>query len=85
MSDAIDTPARSPVHPVRGELVSLAQAAKILSLSERTLRDWVTRASGSPIAFRKVEGLYKFDTADIADYLDAAYVPAKTRAVGCRS
>lgn len=79
MSDTL-TPVRAPAHPIRGELVSLARAAEILDLSERTLRDWVTRASGSPIAFRKVESLYKFDTADLCDYLDAAYVPAAKKA-----
>jgi hypothetical protein len=64
-TDNAQIPARNPV---RGELVGSATAGKLLGVSPKTLTA-LARKNRLYISFYIVSGNYKFDTADIADYL----------------
>jgi len=57
--------------------VSLPAAAEHLGCKARTLYDWV-KSAHPPIAYYMIGGVYKFDLADLDDYLVAV------RIEGCR-
>lgn len=61
---------------IRGKLVGTKELAVRCGVGIDCVRKWLARPKGSPIAYRLIEGQYKFDTADIDDFLAAAYVPA---------
>jgi hypothetical protein len=62
-------------HLPRGELVKASVAGPMIGMTAQFLQRRALRKK-SPIPFRYIDGNYLFDTADIEDYLAAAYVPA---------
>jgi hypothetical protein len=58
----------------RGKLVKASVAGPKLGLTDQFLQRRCL-AGKSPISYWYIDGNYMFDTADIEDYLHAAYVP----------
>jgi len=59
----------------RGKLIKASVAGPKLGMTDQYLQRRC-QAGKSPIPFWHIDGCYRFDTADIEDYLDAVYVPA---------
>jgi hypothetical protein len=65
------------ISTIRGDLLSLTTTARKIGVCSRALRQWIYDQK-CPIGYRIIGGQYKFDSADIDDYLAAIYVPAAT-------
>lgn len=61
---------------VRGELIKLVAAARMLGKRASTLRGWV-RTKTSPIGYRRIKGEYLFDSADVLEYRDRWYTAGR--------
>lgn len=61
-------------HLPRGKLVKASVAGPKLGLTDQFLQRRC-QLGKSPIPYWYIDGNYMFDTADIEDYLNAAYVP----------
>lgn len=64
-------------NPIRGQIVGIAEAAKILGWSIRTVQE-KCHSPCPPFRFF-FDGLYRFDTADLYEYLTSIMVPAGPR------
>jgi len=58
----------------RGELVKASVAGPKMGMTDQFLQRRC-KAGNNPIPYWYIDGNYLFDTADIEDYLHAAYVP----------